>query len=158
MKKIISALVIGLSLSVAATDDEMMDPEFLEFFAALYGDPVEEASIKLDEFANKLNITERQEPAWSNFKQFFLDQMQVKQQRAAELREFVRSRNGKPLTTPESLELKMKHMEMQLADAQQAKAVIDDLYGLLNSEQQSLFDRVMRHIWQKNKNNQRHNP
>ncbi len=151
MKRIISALVIGLSLSVAATDDGMMDPEFLEFFAALYGDPVEEASIKLDEFANKLSITERQQPAWNSFKQYFLDQMQVKQQRAAELKEFVRARNGKPLTTPESLELKMKHMEMQLADAQQAKAVIDDLYGQLDSEQQSLFDRVMRHIWLKNK-------
>lgn len=78
-----------------------VDPEFLAFFAAIYNDPVERASIRLDDFSTRLAISETQKNEWNAFKDFFLSQFEKRQARLEDFRLEIVERNGKPLTTPE---------------------------------------------------------
>jgi hypothetical protein len=148
MKTLMTSLILFASVSLGFANNEApIDPELLELFDALYSDPVEEAGLKLDEFAQKLGINASQQAAWDRFRNHVLDQVQQKQQRAAELREFIQNRNGQPLSTPEALDLKIHHLQLMLADAQQARNLIADLYQQLSDQQQQVFDRVIRAIW-----------
>jgi len=143
----LTGVVLMTSTSALAEENVMLDPEFMEFFSAMYADHVEEAGYKLDEFANKLQISDAQTTEWNAFKSFFLEQMQTKQQRAMKMKQMMEARQGQPFTTPEALNIHLRHLQQQQNDAAQAKLVIEDLYQVLGPKQHLFFDQVMRHIW-----------
>ncbi len=149
MKNLIASLLLltSLSAAIAETKDESLDLEFMEFFAAIYGDPMAEVDAKLDGFASKLKITTAQQVAWNEFKHRFINQLTLKKQRIEEFKAMVSARNGKRFTTPESLELKISILKQQLADSYNAMSTIQKLYTRLDESQRTLFDNGMRHLW-----------
>ena len=151
MKNLLIGLFLLMSFSAAEAEsiDESLDIEFMEFFAAIYVDPMEKVEVKLDSFAVKLGITSEQQGAWDEFKQLFMDQLSQKHQRVQEFKSKVGARNGKRFTTPESLTLKISILEQQLIDSRNAKSTIDYLYDRLDQSQKTLFDAGMRHLWLK---------
>lgn len=151
MKNLIFSLLLFIVALPASADsyDESLDVEFMEFFAAIYVDPMEVVDSKLTEFGSKLNITSAQQDIWNEFKQLVINQMNQKRQRIESFKTKVKTRNGKRFTTPESLALKINHLELQLIDSQQVQSTIVRLYSQLDESQKTLFDNGMRYLWLK---------
>jgi|GEM_PF-3439619 len=143
-------VVIGLHPVNAQQSDTVFDPEFMEFLGMIEQAPREEAGRKLDEFGQRLKISEAQQIAWLDFKNFVLAQIEQKQLRVSRFQERMRARNGKPLTSPEGLNLKITHLQQQLEDAQRALVIVENLYFTFDATQKSIFDQGMRHLWIKN--------
>ena len=148
----IFAAVWSLSFQSKAQDAvEPVDPEFLAFFAAIYNDPVERASLRLDDFAERMKINDKQNAEWRAFKNMFLDLFEKRRTRLEDFRLVIEERNGKPLSTPESIDLKIHSLQQQIADTQSAQLVIQKLYLKLDDTQKAIFDQGMRALWFKNK-------
>ncbi|TQV72095.1 hypothetical protein FLL45_17895 [Aliikangiella marina] len=155
--KFVFGLLVGCLTLTSKADNpiEPVDPEFLAFFASIYNDPVERAELRLDDFAEKLVITKQQQPEWEKFKQYFLKQFERRQERLEDFRIAVQDRNGKPLTTPESLTIKIQSLEQQVSEAKIALRIIGQLYESLDASQKAIFDQGAKAIWLKNKMRQR---
>jgi len=158
MKHIIFSLLLFTVVLPTSADsyDESLDVEFMEFFAAIYVDPAEVVDSKLTEFGLKLNITTAQQDIWNEFKQLVINQMSQKRQRIESFKTKVKARDGRRFTTPESLALKINHLERQLVDSQQAQSTIGRLYSQLNESQKTLFDKGMRYLWFKKQMRKNH--
>jgi len=149
MKNLIASLLLLTSFSAVSEDTnvESLDPEFMEFFAAIYEDPTDKVAAKLDGFAVKLNITPDQQSAWNAFKQLITNNMLLKRKRTEEFKNRFKARNGKRFTTLESIQLKIEMLNRQLQESREVLPIIEDLYVRLDATQKTLFDNGMRHLW-----------
>ena len=131
-------------------DAEALDPEFIEFFSMIYQDPLDEASDRLQELAQKLHIQEDQASAWEGFAAMITENMAQKQQHHQQMKEKLKGR-VRSISAPEMLEIHLQNLQFQRGEAERALMAMQPLYQVLYPDQKRALDKVMKHLWGKGK-------